>query len=189
VAELAFLHFGPRRALRALCVTADPRRLPSQATWYLSSNLRGASLEGITQLYAWRNWAGDGYRRVKGELGWADFQVRGDTAIRRHWALVCAAFSFRRWQAAREGRLTAPHPVSGRLKRARAGRVGPGENGRPKQSLSWPAALRAVRAWLAPFRWLTRCWKAWAQAPPPPELAMLLEAVGSGVPLNLYLPR
>jgi len=60
-------------------------------------------------------------------------------------------------------------------------------NGRPKPSLSWPQALRAVRAWLAPFRWLTRGWKAWAQAPPPPELAMLLEAVGSGVPINLYL--
>jgi hypothetical protein len=64
-----------------------------------------------------------------------------------------------------------------------------GKKGRPQHSLSWPAALRAVRAWLAPFRWLTRCWTAWAQAPPPPELAMLLAAVGSGVPINLYLPN
>jgi len=30
---------------------------------------------------------------------------------------------------------------------------------------------------------------AWAQAPPPPELAALLEAVGAGVPINLYLPN
>jgi hypothetical protein len=53
VAELAFLHFGPRKAARALCVTTDRRRLPSQTTWYLSSNLKGSSLEEIIQLYAW----------------------------------------------------------------------------------------------------------------------------------------
>jgi hypothetical protein len=35
-----------------------------------------------------------GYKQVKDELGWADFQVRGDRAIRRHWTLVCCAFSF-----------------------------------------------------------------------------------------------
>jgi hypothetical protein len=35
-----------------------------------------------------------GYKQVKGELGWADFQVRSDRAIRRHWALVYCAFSF-----------------------------------------------------------------------------------------------
>jgi SRSO17 transposase len=148
VAELAFLHFGPRRALRALCVTTDRRRLPSQTTWYLSSNLRGASLEEITQLYAWRNWTEDGYKRVKGELGWADFQVRGDTAIRRHWALVCAAFSFCWWQAAREGRLAAPRPVGGASKRARAGRAGPGKKGPPK-ALSLLAGGAASGASLA----------------------------------------
>jgi hypothetical protein len=35
-----------------------------------------------------------GYKQVKDELGWADFQVRSDIAIRRHQALVNAAFSF-----------------------------------------------------------------------------------------------
>ena len=115
VAELAFLHFGPRKAVRALCVTTDRRRLPSQSTWYLTSNLKGSSLEEITQLYAWRNWTEQGYKSVKGELGWADFQVRGDTAIRRHWLLVCAAFSFCWWQAAREGRLAGAAPCSHRI--------------------------------------------------------------------------
>lgn len=134
-AELEFLHFGPRRALCALCVTTDRRRLPSQTTWYLSTNLRGASLEEITQLYAWRNWTEDGYKRVKGALGWADFQVRGDIAIRRHWALVCAAFSFCWWQAAREGRLVTPRPVGEALQPARAGRVGPGKKG-PSEAIS-----------------------------------------------------
>ncbi len=34
------------------------------------------------------------YKQVKDELGWADFQVRSDTAIRRHQVLVNCAFSF-----------------------------------------------------------------------------------------------
>ena len=34
------------------------------------------------------------YKQVKQELGWADFQVRSDRAIRRHQALVNCAFSF-----------------------------------------------------------------------------------------------
>ena len=44
--------------------------------------------------YGLRNWVEQGYKQVKDELGWADFQVRGDRAIRRHWTLVCLAFSF-----------------------------------------------------------------------------------------------
>ena len=132
-AELAFLHFGPRKAVRALCVTTDRRRLPAQTTWYLTSNLKGSSLEEIIQLHAWRNWTEQGYKDVKGELGWADFQVRSDTAIRRHWLLVCAAFSFCWWQAAREGRLTAPHPVGAGLPQARAGRAGTGKKYPPRE--------------------------------------------------------
>ena len=48
----------------------------------------------MVRLYGLRNWVEQGYKQVKGELGWADFQVRSDRAIRRHWALVCCAFSF-----------------------------------------------------------------------------------------------
>jgi hypothetical protein len=147
-AELAFLHFGPRKAVRALCVTTDRRRLPPQSTWYLSSNLKGSSREEITQLYAWRNWTEQGYRDVKGELGWADFQVRGNTAIRRHWLLVCAAFSFCWWQAAREGRLAGPHPVRTASKPARAGHTGAGEKYLPA-ALPLLAEGAASRASLA----------------------------------------
>jgi hypothetical protein len=56
------------------------------------------------RLYGLRNWVEQGYKQVKGELGWADFQVRSDRAIRRHWTLVCCAFSFC-WQA-----FLAKHP-------------------------------------------------------------------------------
>jgi hypothetical protein len=48
----------------------------------------------VVRLYGLRNWVEQGYKQVKDELGWADFQVRGDRAIRRHWTLVCCAFSF-----------------------------------------------------------------------------------------------
>ncbi|MEV7026889.1 IS701 family transposase, partial [Kitasatospora sp. NPDC093558] len=38
-------------------------------------------------------WVAQSYKQVKDELGWADFQVRSDTAIRRHQTLVNCAFS------------------------------------------------------------------------------------------------
>ena len=56
---------------------------------------------------AWR--IEQGYKQVKGELGWADFQVRSDRAIRRHWTLVCCAFSFC-WHA---GQTQAAAPGAG----------------------------------------------------------------------------
>ena len=37
------------------------------------------------------------YKQVKHVLGWSDYQVRSDIAIRRHWQLVCCAFSFCWW--------------------------------------------------------------------------------------------
>ena len=46
------------------------------------------------RLYGIRNWIEQSYKQVKDELGWADFQVRSDVAIRRHQALVNCAFSF-----------------------------------------------------------------------------------------------
>src|SRR5438270_9227182 len=42
--------------------------------------------------YGWRS--EQSYKQTKGALGWSDYQVRSDRAIRRHWTLVCCAFSF-----------------------------------------------------------------------------------------------
>jgi hypothetical protein len=53
-----------------------------------------AGLAQITRLYAIRNWIEQSYKQIKDELGWADFQVRSDVAIRRHQVLVNCAFSF-----------------------------------------------------------------------------------------------
>jgi hypothetical protein len=46
------------------------------------------------RIYGLRHWVEQSYKQVKDELGWADFQVRSDIAIRRHQALVNCAFSF-----------------------------------------------------------------------------------------------
>lgn len=55
------------------------------------------------------------------------------------------------------------------------------------EGVTWPQALRRVRGWLGPWVSLGRWWRAWSDAPPPPEIQALLRAVGSGRPLNLYL--
>src|SRR5437763_1964550 len=72
-----------------------------------------ADLTEIGRLYGLRNWVEQSYKQAKQELGWADFQVRQDRAIRRHWELVCCAFCFCWWarfhgQAAAVG--TSPEP-------------------------------------------------------------------------------
>jgi hypothetical protein len=93
--------------------TTDPATLPKLTTWYLITNLprpagrrrrsafAPADLAEVVRLYSLRNWVEQSYKQVKHELGWADFQVRGDRAIRRHWILVWCAFSFcwRAWFA------------------------------------------------------------------------------------------
>jgi hypothetical protein len=37
------------------------------------------------------------YKELKHVLDWSDYQVRSYLAIRRHWELVCCAFSFCWW--------------------------------------------------------------------------------------------
>jgi len=124
--------WGPAGPHRLVVATTDPARLPKLSTWYLLCNLarpasrraQQAQLAEIVGLYGLRNWVEQGYKQVKDELGWADFQVRGDRAIRRHWTLVCCAFSFC-WHA-------------GQGQAARA--VGPA----PPEATSWPAAARGA---------------------------------------------
>src|ERR671913_623181 len=112
-ARLPAAGWGPDRRIRLVVVTTDPATLPKLSTWYLVTNLphperrrarsafAPADLAEVVRLYGLRNWVEQGYKQVKHELGWADFQVRSDRAIRRHWQLVCCAFSFcwRAWFA------------------------------------------------------------------------------------------
>ena len=48
------------------------------------------------------------YKQVKHVLGWSDYQVRSDIAVRRHWQLVCCAFTFCWWAY---GRLPTDEPA------------------------------------------------------------------------------
>ena len=74
------------------------------------SDLAPASVAEVVRLYGLRMWVEQGYKQVKQELGWADFMVRADRAIRRHWYLVFCAFSFcwRAWFTTGPPTLTEP---------------------------------------------------------------------------------
>jgi SRSO17 transposase len=102
--------YSPKEARRALVVTTDPERSPRLGSWYLTTNLPApgfehqtesdlapASIAEVVRLYGLRMWVEQSYKQVKHALGWSDYQVRSDTAIRRHWQLVCLAFSFCWW--------------------------------------------------------------------------------------------
>src|SRR6266480_4349121 len=99
--------YGPDKTERAVIATTDPATLPDTSTWYLVTNLPApgsptaeqsplvaASLEEVIRLYGLRMWIEQSYKQVRGTLGWSQYQVRSDRAIRRHWQLVCCAFSF-----------------------------------------------------------------------------------------------
>lgn len=106
-ADLSFGGYGPERSVCLVVATTDPTTLPTLSTWYLATNLprpgsspagesevAPADLAEVVRLYGLRNWVEQAYKQVKEELGWADFMVRADLAIRRHWELVLCAFSF-----------------------------------------------------------------------------------------------
>lgn len=146
-AELTLLHYGPDKPVRAVCVTTDRRALPDLSTWYLTTNLpvQQAPLAEVARLYGLRNWIEQGYKQMKDELGWRDFMVRSDRAIRRHWALVCCAFAFCWWHEAGEVRLheaiTPPAPA--KRADARSRKKNPAVPSEDALLLAAPAARRA----------------------------------------------
>jgi SRSO17 transposase len=138
-AELTLGGYGPDKLTRLVVATTDPETLPEKSTWYLATNLprpgaapaaewpvEPADLAEVVRLYGLRNWVEQSYKQAKQQLGWADFQVRQDRAIRRHWELVCCAFAFCWW--ARFHRQGEPEKASQKP----AGRLGE-ESGTPIQ--------------------------------------------------------
>jgi len=181
-AELTLFGYGPDQPVRAVCATTEGRALPELSTWYLTTNLP-SPLGEIVRLYGLRNWIEQGYKQMKDELGWADFMVQSDRAIRRHWTLVCCAFAFCWWNEALQ-----VHADDSQLADMSEAPPEAGEKtGSLKALPCWPRLLRAVRAWLTPGYWLARYWSAFADTPPPAELAALLGALNAGHGINLYL--
>jgi hypothetical protein len=110
-----------------------------------------AGLAELVRLYGLRQWIEQSYKQIMDELGWADFQVCSDTAIRRHQTLVNCAFSFC-WDAwfadeppaqdqARPPE-TADGPERGPLfvPPAPAARLAPGHPRDPRLARPWNAA-------------------------------------------------
>jgi SRSO17 transposase len=102
--------FGKEKPRRLVVATTDPVELPERTTWYLLTNLpapgsskatesrlEAAEVAEVVRLYSLRSWIEQSYKQVKNALGWAHYQVRSDLAIRRHWQLVCCAFTFCWW--------------------------------------------------------------------------------------------
>jgi hypothetical protein len=141
--------------------TADPGTLPDKATWYLATNLPRpggpreaasahppADLAEVTRIYGIRHWTGQSYKQVKDQLGWADFQIRSDIAIRRHQALVNCAFCFC-WDAWFHDYPARHETVAPRRAPSRGEGV-PGHR-RPAGTVLAPGATRGTRAWLSPW--------------------------------------
>jgi hypothetical protein len=104
--ELDIRPYGPDKQERVIVATTDPATLPDLTTFYLITNLpapespraqnselAAAGVAEVVRLYGLRMWVEQSYKQVKHALGWSEYQVRSDQAMRRHWQLVCCAFS------------------------------------------------------------------------------------------------
>jgi hypothetical protein len=115
---------GPEKPRRLIVATTDPATLPNLTSWYLATNipapgskraehseLDAADLAEVVRLYALRSWIEQSYKQVKNSLGWAQYQVRKDLSIRRHWQLVMCAFTFCWWACSESWEVVGSPPV------------------------------------------------------------------------------
>ena len=184
-AELEFFGYGPHRQVRVVVATTDPATLPPLSTCYLSTNLpvEKAPLAHLVWLYGLRVWIEEHYKRIKHELGWAEFMVR---AVPCHSpaldvGVVCVFVLLVAWSTAgccafTESRFSRTQLGVGKIKPLRRPVLG-----------CWPQTSRRVRSWPDPWKWLNTCWHTWHDKPPPPELAELLAAVTAGLVIDLHL--
>ena len=124
---------GPAPRLRAVVATTDPAPRPEHQTWYLATNLPTpdepvvaagalppADLAAVVRWDGLRRWVEQRDQPPQYAPGWRQYQVRSDRARRRHWQLVCCAFSFRWWHASHAAtaitgwphEAVAPHPTA-----------------------------------------------------------------------------
>src|SRR5262249_10119445 len=97
VAEVALgPSYGPTREVRLIAATLDPATLKPESTWYLATSLSlpEATPAQVYIPYRLREWIAHFHKPAQHELGWADYQVRPERAIVRHWQLVLLAYTF-----------------------------------------------------------------------------------------------
>jgi hypothetical protein len=152
--------YGPEKRKRLVVATTDPAELPDLTTWYLRTNIpapgSGRAQEGellpadvaeVVRLYGLRSWVEQSYKQVKQSLGWAQYQVRSDLAIRRHWQLVCCAFSFCWWTCAELLAVDAPAGVVAKERAEAPAAAGAAAAGRgKKEDLRAPPPVLPVLA-------------------------------------------
>jgi SRSO17 transposase len=161
--------YGPERPRRLVIATPDPATLPETATWYLVATLppTEADLAEVVRLYGLRHWVEQAYKQVKGSLGWSQYQVRSDVAMRRHWALVQCAFAFCWWAESRSGEPPRPdrtpthdpHAAGSPSARGGKGAADPGPPMAPARALLAAGAAAGTRlagASLVPVALLAR---------------------------------
>jgi hypothetical protein len=195
--------YGPTRRHRAVIATTDPATLPEHTTWYLLTNLPApgvvhtaapvlpaADVAEVVRLYGLRNWVEQSYKQVKYALGWRAYQVRTDRAMRRHWALVCCAFSFCWWATGEATTLpeAEPNPCASPLadRPARGEKVRPQPSARPtaRQLAGGPAAGARLAGALASAQALLARLVAAAPAAGAPSPARLARAGPAHPPLR-----
>jgi SRSO17 transposase len=202
--------YGPDKQERAFVATTDPENLPDLSTWYLVTNLPApleragtelplpaASLEEVVRLYGLRMWVEQSYKQVKHALGWSQYQVRSDQAIRRHWQLVWCAFSFCWYHASHPSALASEEarepfePETPPAITVAGGAVGSGEKnqgGKRKASTGVLASSATSGARLVGTldHAASRYWSGWSPLPPPPAVQLLLHRLERGQPISLY---
>jgi hypothetical protein len=87
--------YGPTCGIRLVAATLDASKLDPDNTWYLATSLSmsDASTEQVYEISRLGDWIDHFYQPAKHELGWADYQMRPEQAIVRHWHLVMLAFT------------------------------------------------------------------------------------------------
>src|SRR5215472_15951317 len=184
VAELELGNvYGPTCPVRLVAATLDPSKLDPDNTWYLATSLprSEATTEQVYEIYRLRDWIEHYYKPAKHELGWADYQMRPERAIVRHWHLVMLAFTRHACSWDRP-RLPKPRPLLP-LRSPPTRWSGKKEGQERGKRLIWAETLRAVREWLCPWARVQLYWRRWSSGAPPPELAALLDHVARSLPL------
>ena len=168
-----------------------PTQLKPESTWYLATSLSLAevSAEQVYEIYRLRDWIEHYYKPVKHELGWADYQMRPERAIVRHWQLVMLAYTFSLLVGApplsrEEVAAGKKIGTSQRLRVRGAGRERSTGKSRHLEPGAAPGTGMAV-----PLGSAAALLAQWSASAPPPELAALLAHLARSRPLDLHRPN